>query len=186
MMKSIKITRFGKLLPEKQSGNFGKDGYHNAPEAEGFYCFNTKFIEHFLVGEKIYERDVYHADIVDGYIWIHLTPPKRNYIIAQCNDWYKIRVQDYNKILTSVYNSEVTWYECGTAIKYAKDHLEIFCTKETILKNVRKGFNKYKTRGQEKSSEFWDANEKRWYDTWKFNNDLRQEQKEKYDEERKD
>src|SRR5574344_1227620 len=97
-MKSIKITRFGKMLSEKQSGNFGKDGYHNAPEAEGFYCFNTKFIERFLVGEKMYERDLYHADIVDGHIWIHLTPPKRNYIVAQHNN---------DSTITEIYNHKL-------------------------------------------------------------------------------
>lgn len=153
-MKTIKISRFGKLIPEMQKENYGKDGFHNAPAPCGFYCFNQKFVEHFLVGDKIYKRDLYHAEIVDGYVWTHLEPPKRNYIAAQHNSWYKVRVQDYNKILRSVYNSEVFSFE--HQVTYAKDHLELFCTYETIFKNIRKGFNKYKSRGMERSHELWD------------------------------
>lgn len=181
-MKSIKILRFGKLLPVEQTGNFGIDGYHNAPEKDGFYCFNNKFIELFLVGEKMYERDIYHGEIVDGYLWTHLTPKKRNLIIEQKGSWNKIRVQDYNKILKNVFNTEVTCYEDGYIYKYAKDHLEIFCTHETVLKNVKRGFNKYKSRGVEKSNEIWEINDDRYMSRWNYYQDLIRVQKEKHDE----
>lgn len=156
-MKSIKVTRFGKLLPVSQAGNFGKDGFHNAPENEGFYCFNTKFIEHFLSSHCMYKNDVYHGEIVDGTIWVHLEPPQKNMILSRYNSWYLIRAKDYNKILTSLYNSQVTSFDkyFGSQ-KYAKDHLEIFCTKDTVFKNIHKGFNKYKTRGKERSDEIFE------------------------------
>lgn len=157
-MKSIEIIRFGKLLPVTQTGNFLQDGYHNAPAKEGYYCFNKKFMQHFLVGNRVYERDFYQAEIVGGTMWVHLTPKKRNMILAQHGSWNLIRVEDYHKILKSLYNSEVTYYkpEFGGLGKYAKDHLEFFCTEDTILKNVKKRFNKYKNRGREKSLEIED------------------------------
>lgn len=164
-MKSIKIKRFGKLIPVNQDGNYLDDGFHNAPEANGFYCFNYKHYEGFLVGERIYNRDLYFGEIVGGYIWVHLKP-KSNMIIKQVNDWYKIRYEDYHKIYTKNYGNSVFNY--NTQIPYARDHLEIFCTDETIIKNVRKGFNKYKNRGAEKSSEIEDINSDREYEKYVY------------------
>lgn len=171
----IDIVRYGKMLPVKQTGNFGGEDFHNAPEPEGFYCFNKIFYEPFLVGEKRYERDRYHATIVDGYIWIHIEP-KRNMIIEQKDSWFKIRVQDYKKIMINNYRAHVEKFDGNWKIKYAKDHLEIFCTKETKLANVRKAFNKAKHRGIEKSNEIYNENDEREMRRWDFNWRLREEQ----------
>lgn len=154
------------MIPVDQDGNYSLDGFHNAPEAKGFYCFNFKYYEGFLVGERLYQRDLYFADIVGGYIWVHLKPKNRSLIIKQVNDWYKIRTEDYHNILKQNYGKHV--YNFHEKIHYVRDDLEIFCTEETILSNIRKGFNKYKNRGAEKSSVIEDINSTREYEKYLY------------------
>ena len=172
----INITRYGKLIPVKQEDNFGTDGFHNAPEEYGFYCFNQKFKELFLVGDKIYDRDIYSGVAYDGLIYIHLEPPKPM-IIKRVGGWFQVRVKDYQKILSKRYLNEVTRYQDGYTMNYARDHLELFCTKETKIRNVRKGFNKHKHRGVVKSHELSDIKWQKEMDRWEYYRSITTEEK---------
>lgn len=168
VMTPIKVKRYGKFIPIDQTGNYGEDGFHNAPVKRGFYCFDYRYEEDFLVGEKRFERDLYYADIVGGFIWIHLEP-KKTMIQREVGGWYQIRVEDYHAIIK--YHK---WRCIKTkdGIGYSKDHLEIFCDHETILKNTRKVFNKLKTRGARRSCEMSDAVWKKMIDKYNYYSDF--------------
>lgn len=145
-MRKIEIRRFGKMLPLVQKDNYGKDGFHSAPEKEGFYVFPLKGIELFLAGHVLYENDFYGAEIVGGTVWIHTKPKKQSMILKEYNQcWYKVYVSDYFKIIEGNYypNDGSNRFP---KMRYSKDFEEIFCTKETIIKNVLKLKNKYKER----------------------------------------
>lgn len=170
-MKHINIKRYGKLIPTNQEGNYGKDGFHNAPEKLGFYCFDRRYFEPFLVGDKMFQRDVYYGKITGGYLWVHNEPPEPNMIIQRHNSWFKIRAEDYHKIFNNNYYNSVFSVEYD--MKYAKDSLELFCTSETKITHVRKGFNKQKHRGAEKDSEWWDINDQKETSRYDYYNELR-------------
>lgn len=136
------------MLSVEQKGNFGLDGFHNAPEKYGYYCFNKKYVEPFLYCWKEGFPDRYTTNIVGGYIWIHLEPPM-NLIIERCNSWYKIRAEEYHKIFIKHYPLNVLSNRVSCGLKCSFDGLEIFCTEETKLSLVKKCFNKELTRKTE-------------------------------------
>ena len=56
-MRHIQVSRYGKFIPKKQENNYGNDTYHSAPAPFGFYCFDIRHIERFLVGH-VYKKQV--------------------------------------------------------------------------------------------------------------------------------
>lgn len=134
-MKHIQCRRFGKFIPVAQTNNYGNETFHSAPEPYGFYCFDVRHIERFLVGHVFRKNDFYKSTIVGGEIWIHHVPQNRNMILAEHNSWFLIDVRNYYKIVDSYYIKD---RNCS------KDHYEIFCTPNTKLGISTLGYNKYK------------------------------------------
>lgn len=137
-MKHIQVSRYGKFIPKKQENNYGNDTYHSAPAPFGFYCFDIRHIERFLVGHVYKKQDYYKSTIISGEIWIHHVPQKRNMILAEHNTWFLIDVRNYFKIVDKYAISDFVE-------NHSKDHYEIFCTPQTKLGLSQHCYNKYKT-----------------------------------------
>jgi len=145
--KGLLLCRFGGINIVKQKNNYGKDGFHNAPERYGFYAFPYPYVEMFLAGStKMNEikAGVYKKfKAVEGNIWSHLEPRNKSDIIEQKNGWYKTTVEVYLKSLKICYANDSGYNQAKYGMPnrknpysfVSKDHLEVFLTRETILKD---------------------------------------------------
>lgn len=59
----MKFIRIGGLSPVKQKGNYGKDGFHNAPARRGIYAFPFGVFEPFLLTGRHDKWEVIKEDV---------------------------------------------------------------------------------------------------------------------------
>jgi hypothetical protein len=145
--KGLLFCRFGGLNIVRQKNNYGKKGFHNAPERYGFYAFPFPYVEMFLAAStKMNEikSGVYKKfKASEGYIWSHLEPRNKSDIIEVNNDWFKTTIEVYKKSLKICYANDAgcNQFQYGMPNRknpysfVSKDHLEVFITRETILKD---------------------------------------------------
>lgn len=144
--KGLTLCRYGGINIVKQKGNYGKDGFHNAPERHGFYAFPFPYVEIFLAAST--KLNEIHAGVYkkfkayDGYIWSHLKPQKESDIIEVKNSWYKTTVSVFKKSLKICYANDSSYIQSKYGMPnrknpysfVSKDHLEVFVTRETVLR----------------------------------------------------
>ena len=131
---NLQLVRYGKFDIVEQKNNFGKDGFHNAPEKFGCYAFIHPYVELFLMGHRSKEPR-YTCNLIGGEIWTHLIP-KRHLILDESNSWYKINVIELTNLLKKYHydaSFEGEVFSKSHRMFQSNDHFELFITKETLI-----------------------------------------------------
>lgn len=144
--QGISLCRFGGLNIIRQKNNYGKSGFHNAPERHGFYAFPFTFVEMFLAAstkqKEIKEGTYKRFNAVEGFLWTHLKPARQADIIDENESWYKVSIEGYVKALKICYanDSAENQFKYGMPNRanpytfVSRDHLEVFITRQTVIK----------------------------------------------------
>lgn len=142
--RGITLCRFGGLGMVKQKGNYGKDGFYNAPERYGFYAFLYQFVDIYLASstQRIAKDNYKRFNVIDGFIWTHIKPSKDRLIVEKVNSWYKVSIETFIKCVKKAYamdsgSLEAKFSEPSRNNPYchyiSRDHLEVFITRDTVI-----------------------------------------------------